>query len=145
MQISSQIGRFAGLEHSQLDSGEVYNLLCYLWQDAKAVMRWDPRIFWSKKICLVLDGSPHGWVLWSHMYTNSKKLRSVILTCCYAVLSTDIETLCNTSLTEGQVHQRGKHFAALQWLGFGSHNSPQEKVTKIFCLWTANKTKNLNL
>lgn len=47
--VHSQIERFAILEYSQLetDSGEAYNLHCYLWQDSKAAMRGDPRTLWG--------------------------------------------------------------------------------------------------
>lgn len=47
--VQSQIERFAILEYSQLesDSGEAYNLHCYLWQDSKAEMRGDPGTLWG--------------------------------------------------------------------------------------------------
>lgn len=57
--VQSQIERFAILEYSQLesDSGEAYNLRCYLWRDSKAAMRGDPRTLWglSSFICPSLD------------------------------------------------------------------------------------------
>lgn len=47
-------------EYSQLesDSGEAYNLRCYLWQDSKAAMREGPQdIVGAKQLYLAQAGS----------------------------------------------------------------------------------------
>ncbi len=76
--VHSQIERFAILEYSQLesDSGEAYNLHCYLWQDSKAAMRGDPRTLWglSSSIWPRLDQHMVGWRCFDHTHTCTHSL-----------------------------------------------------------------------
>lgn len=74
--VQTQIERFAILEYSQheSDSGEAYNLHCYLWQDSKAAMRGDPRTLWglSSSIWPRLDQHMEGQRHFDHRHPHTE-------------------------------------------------------------------------
>lgn len=89
--VQSQIERFAILEYSQLesDSGEAYNLRCYLWRDSKAAMRGDPRTLWglSSFICPSLDQHMGGQRGVKTLWSFDHRLHAHTCTCNWQMLA----------------------------------------------------------